>query len=252
MIISRRLFFQDSKWEKLGNCGSWNEYSTAIYSEYYGCYVLFEKGDKYSNVAFTKDFKTLKTISLSACISVDSKTGKVFYTNAYSGKSTSGGFTSNCVVGYIDKNYSRKEQTLETVQPLKSGWAFVYCTEVCRIGTSLIFNYGTNSRPSASGLGDNQNWSQKYAYSNDDGATWVIVTLGCGENVLNANYDDIDSFGSNNGKYIVYAEFDTCYKFLIFTSTTQYTVYETSKSNYYRGDMFYLNEAWYIISVWGN
>ena len=80
MIISRRLFFQDSKWEKLGNCGSWNEYSSAIYSEYYGCYVLFEKGDKYSNVAFTKDFKTLKTISLSACISVDSKTGIVFYT----------------------------------------------------------------------------------------------------------------------------------------------------------------------------
>ncbi len=250
MIISRRLLFQNSKWKKLGTCNFWTKNSTVVYSSYYNRYVIFEKCSTTSYISFTSDFKTFKTFSSTVCANIDSKTGKVFYTDDSSGRASNGGFTSSCIIGYIDANFNKKEQTLETIQPLESGWASVDLTEICRMGNYLIFNYSTNARPTASGLGAKQNWAQKYAYSSDDGATWKIVTLGHGENVLNGDYDDIKNFGYNNGKYIAYAEFDTCYKFLVFTTPTKYTAYNVSKgtsgSNPYSGDTFYLNGTWYI------
>lgn len=251
MIISRRLFFQDSKWTKLGSCNFWNRNSTVVYSSYYNRYVIFEKCSTTSYISFTSDFKTFKTFSSTVCANVDPKTGKVFYTDDSSGRSSSGGFTSSCIIGYIDENFNKKEKTLETIQPLESGWASIDLTEICRMGNYLIFNYATNARPTASGLGVKQNWAQKYAYSSDDGATWNIATLGHGENILNGDYDDIKNFGYNNGKYIAYAEFDTGYKFIIYTSPTQYTIYNDENKfsgNPYYGETFYLNGAWYIVT----
>lgn len=250
MIISRRLFYQNSKWKKLGSCNYWTKNSTVAYSPYYDKYVVFEKCSGTSYVSFTSDFLTFKTFSSTVHANIDSKTGQVFYVDDSSGRPSSGsGFTAKCVVGYIDKNYSKKEKTIDTVQPIGSGYGFLYLTEIHRMGDYLIFNYATCSSPSASGLGQNQNWAQKYAYSNDNGVTWKIVTIGHGENVKDGRYDDVFSFGYYNGKYIVYAEFDTCYKFLEFTSPTKYTAYEVAKtygSNPYYGDTFYLNGAWYI------
>lgn len=253
MINSRRIFFQSSKWKKMGTCNFWSKNTTVVYSPYYEKYVIFEKCSSTSYISFTSDFLTFKTFSSTVYANIDSKTGQVFYVDDSSGRSSGGGFTSNCIVGYIDKNYSKKEQTIETVQPIGSGFAFLYLTAIHRMGNYLIFNYGTCGSPSASGLGQEQNWAQKYAYSSDNGVTWKIATLGHGENVLNGRYDDVYSFGYNAGKYIAFVEFDTCYKFLEFTSPTKYTAYEITKNNsYYPKETFYLNGTWYMISSSGS